>query len=262
MNDDRILRELRKTILDVSFAGKDGNLQSCFSSLEIIWTLYDKVLHLSPATMQQTAHDRFVLSKGQSNLALLVVLSEKGFLQKNELYSFCKLDSRVSMQVDRTKFDGIIETSAGSLGHGFPIAVGMAWASKIKQSKEHIYVLAGDGEMNEGTMWEAAMFAASEKLNNLTLIIDNNESIKRMLDPGDWAAKLGAFGFDVQTIDGHDTIAIQAALESRSVDCPIAVIAKTQRGYGSKTMMEDKSWFHRWPNESELETLKEEVDSF
>lgn len=255
------LKQLRKEMLRISHKGKDGNLQSSFSSLEILWTLYNDVLDLTSDTVKLPEHNRFVLSKGQSNLALMVVLAEKGFFSKSELMTFCQFDSRISMQADRTKFEGFVETSAGSLGHGFPIAVGMAWAAKIRGSFERVFVLAGDGEMNEGTMWEAALFASSENLNNLVLIIDDNNSIARMIHVGNWKEKLKAFGFSVIDVDGHDCKKLAEEMKKEE-DHPKAILAKTQRGYGSKTLMMDPSWFHRCPTEEELQVLLSEVDEF
>lgn len=262
MNMNETMKEIRKSILRTSHLGRDGNIQSCFSSAEILWVLYDRVMRISPELAKNNVHDRFVLSKGQSNLALMAVLARKGYLPLSELDTFGQYDSRISMQADRTKLDGIVETSAGSLGHGFPMAVGMAWASAIKGTDERIFVLAGDGEMNEGTMWEAALFASSEKMDHLTLIIDDNDSIGRMLDMGDMEAKLRAFGFSVQQVDGHDVEHLEKVLLSKEKGKPSAVIAHTVRGYGSPTLMEDRSWFHRWPNESELVQLIREVDVF
>lgn len=257
---EKISKDIRKTILRVSNIGKDGNLQSCFSSIEILWALYDGVLNLNKDTIK-FSHDRFVLSKGQSNLALMTVLAYKGFLDLQELNSFNRIDSRIAMQADRTKFEGIIENSAGSLGHGFPMAVGMAWASKIKQDNERVFVLAGDGEMNEGTMWEAALFASSERLNNLTIIIDDNNSIGKMINFGDLQNKLTAFGFDVKVVDGHSISELKKVLLKTS-DKPRAIIAKTCRGYGSATLMNDRSWFHRYPTDEELPFLLKEVDDY
>ncbi len=204
---------------------------------------------------------RFVLSKGQSNLALMAVLAKIGMIDETELFSFAKFDSRISMQADRTKFPGVLETSAGSLGHGFPMAVGMAWAKKIKKEGGRILCLAGDGEMNEGTMWEALLFAASERLSNLTLIIDNNHSIEEMIDMNGLKEKLDAFGFCCVTVDGHDVNKLKTALRY-SEDIPVAIIAETKRGWGSRTLMDDRSWFHRFPNDAELEMLLGEVETF
>lgn len=257
---DAILKEMRKTMLRASALGKDGNLQSSFSSLEILWTLYDHFLPLSQSELEDKDRNRFVLSKGQSNFALMVVLAEKGLVDKKELNSFCKFDSRISMQADRTKFGSFIETSAGSLGHGFPMAVGMAWAKKIRGEKGLIFCLAGDGEMNEGTMWEAAIFAASEGLDNLVLIVDNNHSIGRMINMGDLKKKFEAFGFSVDEVNGHDTFELISVFNKVHTS-PHVILANTVRGYGSKTLMEDRSWFHRYPKGEELEQLIEEVDS-
>lgn len=258
---EQVLREMRKTMLRVSATGKDGNLQSCFSSLEILWSLYDSFIPVSHEEFSDEDRNRFVLSKGQSNLALMVVLAEKGLIDEEELYSFCQFGSRISMQADRTKFEPFIETSAGSLGHGFPMAVGMAWANRIKGVGDRVFCLAGDGEMNEGTMWEAALFASSEKLNNLTLIIDYNHSIERMINMGDLDEKLKSFGFEVKKVNGHDLKQLKDALAFQTVK-PVAILAETVRGWGSKTLINDRSWFHRYPKDDELEMLLEEVDEF
>ncbi len=254
-------RRLRKSILRMAHAGGDANLQSCFSSVEILRVLYDRVLRVSPETAQDLGRDRFVLSKGQSTMALLALLAEKGYLSKEELTTACRYDSRISMQADRTKLP-FIENSAGSLGHGFPMAVGMAWANRILWHSGKVYALAGDGEMNEGTMWEAALFASSEKLENLTLIIDDNRSIGRMIDMGDLAEKLRAFGFLSVHADGHDEDKLEQAILTPHAGMPLAVVARTVRGYGSRTLMEDNSWFHRAPDGVELSLLLDEVEHF
>lgn len=262
------LKLLRSNCLKLSFEGKDGNLQSCFSSIEILWTLYKKIMNWDTSIANLPERDIFVLSKGQSTLALHIVLSHLGLFSFDELKTFCQYHSRFSMQADRTKFpEGGIEVSAGSLGHGFPIATGMALARKIKKSSSRVYVLAGDGEMNEGTMWEACIFAASHHLDNLCLIIDNNHSLDDMLNIGNLENKLSAFGFVTAQCNGHKIEeiefciqrAMKKALENKT---PACVIANTVRGYGSLTLMSDKSWFHRYPNKKELEQLLQEVIDF
>lgn len=255
------LKNLRKLILEIAYYGQDANLQSIFSSVEIINVLYNRILNIAPENMNSPERDYFILSKGQSTMGLLAVLAEKGFFQKEELKNACRYNSIISMQADRTKVPGI-EVSAGSLGHGFPIAVGVAWGNKLQGHSNHIYVLAGDGEMNEGTMWEAALFAGSEKLNNLTLIVDDNHSIEEMLNIGSIAQKLEAFGFDVEEVNGHNEEALFQALAKISTEKPKAIIANTIRGYGSETIMIDNTWFHRAPNEKELKNLKKEVEEF
>lgn len=260
------IKSIRTRILEISHLGHDGNLQSCFSSIEILYALYHGVMDWSVEIAKSPERDYFILSKGQSSLALSTVLEEKGLFCVEELNTFCKFGSRFSMQLDRTKFsEGGIENSAGSLGHGFPMAVGLAYACKIKKNaNNHVYVLAGDGEMNEGSMWEACAFAGGHKLENITLIIDDNDSIGKMLDLSSLKEKLSAFGFAVFEADGHNVDDLKSTLgECREISGkPQAVIAHTIRGYGSKTLMSDNSWFHRSPNSDELEMLKKEVETF
>lgn len=262
------LKRLRKLCLQMAHAGKDGNLQSVFSSLEILWTLYNRVMNWSPLKAKSPARDYFFISKGQATMGQFAVLAETGLFSREELMTFCKFDSRFSMQADRTKFpEGGIENSAGSLGHGFPMAVGAAMAHKIRGNKNRVFVLAGDGEMNEGTMWESAMLAASKHLQNLCLIIDDNHSIQKMLDVGDLDLKMQAFGFATAKCNGHDIDDIATTLEKLFVaaelkQSPACLIAQTVRGYGCETLMQDPSWFHRYPKEEELHALMREVDSF
>lgn len=259
------LRQIRARILEISHLGRDGNLQSCFSSVEILYALYHGVMNWSPETAKSPERDFFILSKGQSSLALSAILEERGLFSADEVNTFCSFGSRFSMQLDRTKFpEGGIENSAGSLGHGFPMAVGLAAACRIKGAGNRVYVLAGDGEMNEGTMWEACAFAGAHKLDNITLVVDDNDSIGRMLNLSPLRGKLEAFGFTAFETDGHDVEALTDVLNScRNVTGrPQAVIARTVRGYGSETLMGDNSWFHRSPNQEELEQLKKEVEAF
>lgn len=263
---DKITRELRKRCLEISYKGQDGNLQSCFSSMEILWSLYCGAMNWNKDIAQSENRDKFILSKGQSSLALVVVLEKLGLLQNKEVEEFCKFGAKTSMQLDRTKYVSIggVENSAGSLGHGFPMAVGMAYAKKIKKETSQIFVLAGDGEMNEGTMWEAAAFAGGHGVDNLTLIVDDNDSIGRMLDFGNLKKKLQAFDFEVLETDGNDLFALEECFKQikQFRGKPKAVIAHTVRGYGSHTLMDNNEWFHKAPSLDELESLKREVDEF
>lgn len=263
MND--VLKRLRLRILEVSNLGRDGNLQSCFSSLETLYVLYHRVMNWGVKNSLSPDRDYFLLSKGQASLAWSVVLEDIGLFRAEEVDSFCKFGSRFSMQLDRTKFpEGGIENSAGSLGHGFPMAVGLSYACRIRNTGNRVYALAGDGEMNEGTMWEACAFAGGHKLDNLTLIIDDNDSVGRMLDLSPLKEKLEAFGFETFDADGHDVGHLTDTLNrcKRISRKPQAVIAHTVRGYGSSTLMSDNSWFHRAPDRTELEMLKKEVETF
>ena len=261
----QISKTLRKKALVLSHKCQDGNLQSVFSCLDVVWTLYDKIMNWSPQKAQDDDRDFFIISKGQATLALYPVLIEKGYFSMHEIApEIGTFNSRYCIQTDLTKFQGGIENNAGSLGHGLPFAVGIANANKIKKSPSEVYVLCGDGEVCEGTMWEACIFASSKKLDNLTVIIDDNNSVGAMVDMGNMKEKLSAFGFDVVEVNGHDMDALEKTfknLKTMKNSKPKAVIAKTIRGYGSKTMIENDIWFHKSPNKEELEILTKEVES-
>ena len=260
----QISKKLRKNALYLSHKCQDGNLQSVFSCLDIVWVLYDKIMNWSPEKAQDDNRDFFIISKGQATLALYPVLIEKGYFTMDEIApEIGNFNSRYCIQTDLTKFDGGIENNAGSLGHGLPFATGIANANKIKKSSSNVYVLCGDGEFCEGTMWESCIFASAKKLDNLCVIIDDNNSVGAMVDMGDMKQKLETFNFDVRVVDGHDTEEIEKVfnqLKTMKNGKPKAVIAKTVRGFGSKTMTEHDIWFHKSPNAEELELLSKEVE--
>lgn len=261
-----IEKEIRKKALKLSHACQDGNLQSVFSCLDIVWVLYDRIMNWSPQIATDDERDIFVISKGQATLALYPVLIEKGLFDFDDVNkSIGDFDSRYCIQTDITKFKGGIENNAGSLGHGLPFAVGIAYANKIKGLDSKTYVLCGDGEFCEGTMWESCLFAASNRLKNLCVIVDDNDSVGAMVDMGSFEDKFRAFGFNVFTVNGHDSNDIEdnfRAFTRVENDKPTVIIAKTIRGYGSTTMMQNDIWFHKAPNEQELSSLIREVEDF
>jgi len=261
-----ISKTLRKEALYLSHKCQDGNLQSVFSCLDIVWTLYDKMMNWSPEKALDDDRDFFIISKGQATLALYPVLIEKKMFTMKEIESeIGTFNSRYCIQTDLTKFQGGIENNAGSLGHGLPFAVGIAKANKIKNSPSQVYVLCGDGEFCQGTMWEACIFAGSKQLDNMCLIIDDNDSVGAMVSLGDMCQKLAAFGFDTRSVDGHNMYELEKTfieLKELKNGKPKAVIAHTVRGYGSKTMTDHEIWFHKAPNEEELELLTKEVEAF
>lgn len=260
----RISKKLRKTALYLSHKCQDGNLQSVFSCLDIVWVLYDKIMNWSKEIAKDENRDYFIISKGQATLALYPVLIEKNFFDFEEVAcNIGKFNSRYCIQTDLTKFDGGIENNAGSLGHGLPFAAGIAYANKIKKSPSTVYVLCGDGEFCEGTMWESCIFASSKELDNLFVIIDDNDSAGAMVDMGNMKEKLNAFNFDVRIVDGHNLDELEKTfIELKKIknNKPKAIIAKTVRGFGSKTMTENDIWFHKSPNKEELEMLIREVE--
>ena len=261
-----ISKKLRKKALYLSHRCQDGNLQSVFSCMDIVWTLYDRVMNWNADDPLNEDRDFFIISKGQATLALYPVLIEKGLFDEKEVADeIGSFDSRYCIQTDLTKFKGGIENNAGSLGHGLPFAAGIAYANRIKKSPSQVYVLCGDGEFLEGTMWESCLFAADKKLDDLCVIIDDNDSVGAMINMPNMKQRLETFGFDVREADGHDMGALKnvfAELKDLKNGHPKAVIAKTVRGYGSKTMTENDIWFHKAPNEEELDILTREVDEF
>lgn len=263
---DDIARKLRKEALFLSYKCQDGNLQSVFSCIDIIWTLYDRVMNWDVAKVEVPDRDFFIISKGQATLALYPVLIEKGLFEFNKISEeIGTFHSRYCIQTDVTKFRGGIENNAGSLGHGFPFAVGLANANKIKKSPSQVYVLCGDGEFCEGTMWEACIMAGALQLDNLCVIIDDNDSVRAMVDMKNMQQRLETFGFDTEVVNGHDRQELEKVfLRFRKIENgrPKAVLAKTVRGYGSDTMMCNDIWFHKAPNDGELEMLQKEVDNF
>lgn len=258
------LKQLRKDCLRLSCICQDGNLQSAFSCMEIIWSLYDGVMNWSPEHALDKNRDYFIISKGQATLALYAVLIEKGMFAEDDFKNMGGFQSRYCIQTDPTKFpEGGIENAAGSLGHGFPFAVGLAMSAKINKRPSMIYVLTGDGEFCEGTMWEACLFAAGKKLDNLCVIIDDNHSAGTMIDMGNMRLKLESFGFDVFEVQGHKEMELKEVFSGFSINGrPKAVIADTIRGYGSRTLIEKDIWFHKAPDAQELSMLCREVDEF
>ncbi len=259
-----ISRILRKTCLKLSNISQDGNLQSAFSCIDIIWILYDKIMNWTTETAKVENRDYFIISKGQATLALYAVLIEKGLFSMESFSEIGSFHSRFCIQADPTKFpEGGIENAAGSLGHGLPFAVGLAMAAKIKHTSSRIFVLTGDGEFCEGTMWESCLFAAGKKLDNLCVIIDDNNSVGAMIDMGKLKQKLESFGFDVYETNGHDLTELEKSLSKiPATGKPMAIIADTIRGFGSETLTKHDVWFHKAPNEQELEMLNSEVNAF
>lgn len=248
------LHRLRKRIVEVASHAREGHIPSALSVLDILWVLYDRILHIDPNDPSNDDRDRFVLSKGHASIGLYTVLAQKHFFSDEALDTFCTFDSALGGHPDSTKVPGV-EASTGSLGHGFPMAVGMALGLRIRRKSQRVICLIGDGEANEGSIWEAALLAAHHRLSNLTCIVDYNHSTDRALSLGDVASKFSAMGWAVSEIDGHDPEAIHAALSQRLNNAPTCVVANTIKGYGCTIMENDPAWHHRSPTEAELPEL-------
>jgi transketolase len=234
---DRRSRELRRKIVEALMAGNRGHLGPALSITEIIRVLYDDVLRYDPANAVWSGRDRFVLSKGHGCLALYVVLAEKGFFPESELARFCKSDALLGGHPEHA-IPGV-EASTGSLGHGLSIAVGLALAARHDRAAHRVFALIGDGESNEGSIWEAALCAAKHRLSHLTVIVDRNgqqsyDSTAAVLDLEPLADKWRAFNFAVADVDGHDVTALRQLFAALPLDPgrPGAIICHTVKGKG------------------------------
>jgi len=248
------LNKLRSNILKVASMSGEGHVPSALSVLDILYVIYDEFVPNGAFPSTDILDNRFILSKGHASLALYAVLNHHGKISDEEFFSFAKYESILGGHPDRNKINGV-ESSAGSLGHGLPQAIGLAMALRIKESLGHIFVLIGDGEANEGTIWESALLAPHHQLENLTCIVDNNLSSERALSMGKFSEKFTAFGWKTIEINGHDHVAIREALKMRENGRPIAIIANTVKGYGVLSMESNPEWHHRSPNSDELEFL-------
>ena len=253
-----MMNKMRRAIVRATVEAGEGHIPSAFSILDILWILYDRVLDIKPGNLENDDRDRFILSKGHGSLAHYAVLAEKGFFLDFNLKEFAQFKSPLGGHPDRNKVPGV-EASTGSLGHGFPIAVGVAMALKIKKSTSRVFALVGDGECNEGTIWESAQLAVHHKLTNLRCIVDYNHSGDRALLVGDLVAKFRSFGWQSCSIDGHDHNAIYKALSTAPEDRPIAIIAKTIKGFGCSRMENNPEWHHKTPSAGELAEIIEEL---
>ena len=252
---DSKVNQLRKTILLMAQKSGEGHIPSSLSVLDTLWVLYTRILVLDPSNPSLATRDRFFLSKGHASLALYAVLSEIGFFPKE---NFAEFDSLLGGHPDRLKIPGV-EASTGSLGHGFPQAVGSALALRIRQNSARVFVLIGDGEANEGTIWESALLASHHNLNNLTCILDSNHSTDRALQIGNMNSKFASFGWEVKEIDGHNPDQIEFALQQNYSTRPLLIIARTIKGKGISAMENNPEWHHKIPSKTELDKFLGEL---
>ena len=242
--------ELRRQVVRVLKGGGRGHVGTSLSPLEVLRVLYDRILKYDPKNPKWTDRDRFILSKGHGCIALYVMLHEKGFFPDEEMNQFCRFDGILGGHPD-PKVPGI-EVSTGSLGHGLSIAVGMAVSAKYEKAKHRVFVLLGDGECDEGSVWEAAMSAAKHKLDNLTVMVDYNKhqsyaSTYEVLDLEPFADKWRAFGFNCREVDGHDVAALEKTLKSVPFEKrkPSAIICHTVKGKGISFAENNMKWHHK-----------------
>jgi transketolase len=243
-----------------------GHVGGEMSAIDILVTLYFGVLRVDPQRPLDPNRDRFVLSKGHSAAALYATLATAGFFPKDELATFMAPLSRLNGHPDRNKVPGV-EANTGPLGHGLPIGVGMALASRLNGSAWRTFVLTGDGELQEGSVWEAAMAGGHYGLDNLMVIVDRNglqqgDTTERTMRLEPLADKWRAFGWAVREVDGHDHGALLAALEAGPFESgrPSCVIARTHKGQGLSFAVDRVEWHHRVPTEEQVRQALVELE--
>ena len=251
--------ELRKQIIINSSRNKIPHLGSCLSCIDILTYLYWEELKISPDNPYDENRDIFILSKGHGAPALFHVLAEKGFYSKDLLNQFGKEDSYFHEHPPKPGTIPGIEAATGSLGHGFPMLIGMAMANRCKDISSRLIALLSDGECNEGSIWEAAMFAGGQGLPNITAIIDFNKwqatgRSKDIMAIEPFGEKWLSFGWHCQEIDGHNFFEIYNALQNAKLESnkPSVIIAHTIKGKGVSFMEDDNNWHYRTPNDNEL----------
>jgi len=250
---------IRRDIVDLVYNGKDGHIPSAFSIVDIVSTLYRHYLKVDPNNPDWDERDYFILSKGHGCVALYTVLAEQGFLTQDDLEGFCRKGGILGEHPDRNKVPGV-EASTGSLGHGFPFAMGIALGLRLNKKSSNVYVVMGDGECHEGTVWEAAHVASNYKLGRMCVIVDWNQSGAQLLPNDDLPAKWKAFGFRTVVVDGHSETELRAALDNVEFadnGLPTAIVARTTKGKGVPMIEGHGPWHHKIPNAEEYKQLIE-----
>ena len=266
MKEKDEVKELRKKIFLIAYKAGAAHLASAFSVIDVLYVLYCRqIIYYDIENPWEKSRDRLILSKGHAGLALYVILNKIGMIGNEELDGFCQPGSHLGGEPKLGAVPGI-EASTGSLGHGLSFAVGVAMSCKLNHYNNKIYVIIGDGECQEGTIWEAAMSAVRFKLDNLVVIMDDNrlqamDSVENIMGISSWTDKWKAFGFEVDEVDGHDLDAIEGVLQKKNnVDQPRLIISHTIKGHGVSFMEGVPIWHYRMPNSEELEIVKEELE--
>ena len=270
MNESELKKkanEIRKGIVTAVHSAKAGHPGGSLSAADIMTYLYFEEMNIDPANPKMEDRDRFVLSKGHVAPALYSTLANRGFFPVEELTTLRKLGSRLQGHPCMQETPGV-DMSSGSLGQGLSAACGMALSAKLQKKDYRVYALCGDGELQEGQIWEALMFAGYRKLDNLCVIVDNNGlqisgKIEEVCSPYPIADKFRAFNFNVIEIDGHDftQIADAFAKARQTKGCPTAIIAKTLKGKGVSFMEGQASWHGKAPNDEQYEIAMNDLNA-
>jgi len=248
---DERSKYLRRLVVRALAGGERGHVGSSMSLVEIMRVLYDNVLRYRANEPKWTGRDRMILSKGHGCIALYVLLADKGFIPLETLDTFCRRDSILGGHPEASKVPGV-EASTGALGHGLSVGVGMALAARAQKRDSRVFVVMGDGEINEGSVWEAAMCAGKHGLSNLIAMVDYNKiqsagPTREIQDLEPLLDKWRAFNFAAIDVDGHDVEALRAALRRvpLSADRPTAIICHTVKGKGIAFAENDPNWHHK-----------------
>lgn len=262
---NEITRNIRKDIVTMIHGSKSGHPGGSLSAVEILTALYFDEMNIDPENPKKEDRDRFVLSKGHAAPVLYATLAERGYFDKKELLSLRKVGAMLQGHPDMKGTPGV-EISTGSLGQGFSVACGMAMASKLDNAPWRVYALLGDGEVQEGLIWEAAMSAAHYKLDNMVAFLDYNGlqidgEVEKVMNIGPIVDKFKSFGWNVIEIDGHDFDQIFAALDmaKETVGKPTMIVAKTVKGKGVSFMENNAGWHGNAPSDNDLEIALAEL---
>lgn len=260
-----VAARLRGKVVEMSHAAGAAHLASCLSCCDVLAAAYWHVLKLDPANPTMAERDRFILSKGHAAAALYATLAFKGYFPVEELSTYCQDGGRLAEHPPANLLPGV-EAATGSLGHGLPIGIGMALAGRVHGQSYRVYALLSDGENNEGSVWEAAMLASAQKLENLCVIVDYNKwqataRSNETLQLAPLREKWAAFGWDAHEIDGHDVAALATAMANlpNGSGKPVALIAHTVKGKGVSFMEDDNNWHYRAPTAEEVVKAHKEL---
>ena len=257
-------KKIRVHVLKMTSNGGSSHIGSAFSMADMIAVLYGNILRIDPTNPECPDRDRFILSKGHAGAAVYAALAEQGFFDKSYLQTHYQNGSKLSGHISHKGIPGV-EMSTGSLGHGLPVATGMAIVAKRRKQQHRIFVLLGDGECDEGSNWEAALFAAHHRLSNLTVLIDYNklqslDSIEQTLALEPLADKWCSFGWKVEEVDGHDISSLQNTLDASSLgQKPRCLICHTVKGKGVSFMENSVLWHYRTARGKEYRAALEEL---
>ncbi len=252
----------RLEVLEMVCRAKTGHIGGSMSCMDILAALYYRVMDVEKIKRRDPARDRFILSKGHCAEALYAILADRGFYPREELLTYARFDTSLAEHPTR-KVPGV-EAATGALGHGLSLGVGMALAAQRDGTPAHVYVLMGDGEQDEGSVWEAAMAAGKFGLENLTAIVDRNRlqisgGTEEVMPLAPLAERYGAFGWHTVECSGHCGRALVEALETRRPRKPTLVVANTVKGYGSALMENKADWHHLVPTEEQYEMIRAQL---